>query len=376
VVKLSSTGEVGQFVSVTQFDDGNTSKCGFYATATAIGGAVAGGQAWSASAIASSADQHYAQLGSPIDGMDQSSLHTDLSTYNVTGKDINPDWGTIKANLNAGYPVIICLPEVQVFDKAVGGSPYPWDSAGLNHVILLTGVASDGNVLVRDSANITPPNNIRPGPRTYIIANMSPYWATAVSPAWLTQGGTMSIPAGWHDDGTTLTAPNGIPITQGFRTYVLGHNWDSGNYPVEKAQGLSPLELSNTNLGAGTRQTFRTNCLEWTSKMGVFESWVGAELYTVRNLMLKAQNDLATTQTSLKTLQDAWNKVVPEKNGLVAQVNQLNAQIAQLKAAPGGNTEQLQQQLQAATTQIQTLTNKLAQITSLANQVVTVAKAS
>jgi len=193
------------------------------------------------------------------------------------------------------------------------------------------------------------------------------------------QGGSntmTTIPAGWRDDGTTLTAPNGIPITQGFRTYVLGHNWDAGNYPVEKAQGLSPLELSNTNLGAGTRQTFRTNCLEWTSKMGVFESWVGAELYTVRNLMLKAQSDLATTQASLKSLQDAWNKVVPEKNSLVAQVNQLNAQIAQLKAAPGGNTEQLQQQLQAATTQIQTLTNKLAQITSLANQVVTVAKAS
>src|SRR5258708_21451598 len=46
-----------------------------------------------------------------------------------------------------------------------------------------------------------------------------------------TQGGTMG-PTGWHDDGTTLTAPNGVKVVHGFRDYVLAHNWDAANEPV------------------------------------------------------------------------------------------------------------------------------------------------
>jgi hypothetical protein len=201
MVKLSSSGEVGQFSSETQFGpDGNTSKCGYFSAADAAGSAAPGGQPWTADAVTASANQHYEQFGEP-DGMTQATLHTDLATYGITGKDINPDWITIKSNLNAGYPVIICLPETQVFDKAIGGSPYPWNSTGFDHIILLTGIAPDGNVLVRDSANITAPNTIRSGPRTYIIANMSPYWATAVTPAWKIQE-EEDMPAASFTDAT------------------------------------------------------------------------------------------------------------------------------------------------------------------------------
>lgn len=369
MVKLSSSGEVGQFTSVTQFDGGSTGKCGFFAAATAVGSAVSGEQPWTPDTIASSAAQHYVQFdGSDTTdnllGMTQAMLHDDLATYGVSGKDINPDWNTIKASLKAGYPVIICVPEIQIVDKAVGGGPYPWDSTGINHVILLTGIAPDGNVLVRDSANITAPNSIRSGPRTYIIANMSPFWATAVTPKWYsaTQGGTnVGIPIGWKDNNNTLTAPNGIQIKDVFRAYILTHPWDSGNIPLEAAHGLNPLELSNTSLGAGTRQSFRWIVLEWTSKGGVFESWVGAELIATLTLL----HDI---QDKYKTLGDAWNKVVPEKNGLLAAnttlnatVSHLNAEIEQLKAAPGGNTEQ-QQRIDALTTQVTGMINKLTQI--------------
>lgn len=368
MVKLSSSGEVGQFTSVTQFDGGSTGKCGFFSAATVVGSAAAGGQPWTPATISASAAQHYVQFdGSDtadnLLGMTQAMLHDDLATYGVSGKDINPDWITIKASLKAGYPVVICLPEVQVVDKAVGGGPYPWDSTGINHVILLTGIAPDGNVLVRDSANITAPNNIRSGPRTYIITNMGPFWATAVTPKWFsstTQGGaTVGVPAGWHDDEkNTLTAPNGMKVVDGFRIYILTHPWDSGNIPLEAAHGLNPLELSNTSLGTGTRQSFRWIVLEWTSKGGVFESWVGAELIATLAL-------LHTTQSQSSDR----NKTIIALN---TTIDGLNKTIAQLKAAPSGNDEQLQQevatltaQVQTAATQIKTMYDKLTQINVL-----------
>jgi N-acetyl-anhydromuramyl-L-alanine amidase AmpD len=134
------------------------------------------------------------------------------------------------------------------------------------------------------------------------------------------QGGTtVGIPQGWKDNGTVLTAPNGIPITDGFRSYILTHAWDAANIPISAAQGLTPLELSNPGLGGGTRQTFRWSALEWTSKNGTYEAWIGQELTTVLNL-------LHTTQASLSKLQTDYNNVVDEKNGLVSELATLKAQ--------------------------------------------------
>jgi N-acetyl-anhydromuramyl-L-alanine amidase AmpD len=162
-----------------------------------------------------------------------------------------------------------------------------------------------------------------------------------------TQGGTKvttTIPNGWHDNGTTLTASNGIPVTDGFRTYILTHAWDGNNYPLEPARGLTPLELSNTALGGGTRLTCRWTVLEWTSKHGVFEAFAGQELFATLNI-------LHTTQSQ-----------VTDRNKTITA---LNAEIEQLKAAPGGNTEQLQQQINALTAQVTSMINALAQINVL-----------
>lgn len=98
---------------------------------------------------------------------------------------------------------------------------------------------------------------------------------------WVTQGGYM-IPAGWKDDGTTLTAPNGVPVIQGFREWVLSHPWDSGNWPLAPSAGRNPLEDSNSSLGGGTFQIFRWSMLEWTTDRGVFVSWIGQELIKAR----------------------------------------------------------------------------------------------
>lgn len=93
---------------------------------------------------------------------------------------------------------------------------------------------------------------------------------------------TDMTPTGWKDDGTRLTAPNGIAVVQGFRTYILSHAWASENWPLEPEQSVLLVETSNPNLGAGTRQTFRMTVLEWTPARGVFAGWVGVELLKLR----------------------------------------------------------------------------------------------
>ena len=90
-----------------------------------------------------------------------------------------------------------------------------------------------------------------------------------------------TIPSGWSDDGTILRAPNNIPVTNGFRQWVLSHDWNPQNFPLRAAEARSPLEISNPSLGNGTRQVFRMTVLEWTTKTNVFEAWGGQELLAV-----------------------------------------------------------------------------------------------
>ena len=89
-------------------------------------------------------------------------------------------------------------------------------------------------------------------------------------------------PEGWTDDGQTLRSPNGIPVVHGFRDYILTHNWNKDNWPLEAEQGMSRLEASNASLGGGTQQVFRWTMLGWTQARGVFEEWTGQELLYTR----------------------------------------------------------------------------------------------
>lgn len=90
-----------------------------------------------------------------------------------------------------------------------------------------------------------------------------------------------TTPINWRDDGTTLLAPNGVPVKR-FRSYILTHAWDPQNWPLEPESGHPVLEDSNPTLGGGTRQTFRMSMLEWTPDRGVFIGWIGQELIKVR----------------------------------------------------------------------------------------------
>src|SRR5260221_3146278 len=114
------------------------------------------------------------------------------------------------------------------------------------------------------------------------------------------QGGTttMGTPAGWKDDGTTLTAPNGVKVVHGFRDYVLAHNWDPANWPMAAEFSTGQLEASNASLGSGSQQVFRYAMLGWSQSRGVFFEWCGQELAYCRQQVQKyaAQISLDTSQ--------------------------------------------------------------------------------
>lgn len=94
--------------------------------------------------------------------------------------------------------------------------------------------------------------------------------------------------AGWYDDGTTLLAPNQVPVVSGFRSYVLAKAaagaWPYDDYPLEAERAVGNVEASNPTHGAGSIQTFRRRRLVYTPKDGVYESWVGVELEYVETL--------------------------------------------------------------------------------------------
>jgi hypothetical protein len=109
-----------------------------------------------------------------------------------------------------------------------------------------------------------------------------------------TQGGSM-LPAGWHDDGHTLTAPNGHRVVMGFREWVLSHNWDAGNQPLGEEYAVPQVQLHNPGLGAGQIQLFRDGILWFTTAKGVVqEPYLGLEIQAAYALIASQQAEIAT----------------------------------------------------------------------------------
>jgi GH25 family lysozyme M1 (1,4-beta-N-acetylmuramidase) len=128
-------------------------------------------------------------------------------------------------------------------------------------------------------------------------------------------GNTMQIPQGWKDDGTTLTAPNTIPVIKGFRDFILAHPWDPNNYPLAREEGRNPVEVSNPSLGPGTQQLFRLFPLEWTQDRGVFPAWGGQEILALRALVASLQGENTRLAQQLAT----------QNSDLVARLQQIHS---------------------------------------------------
>ncbi len=316
---LSTSGEVATFQDVDQFQPAKTQfACGFFSCAIVKAmGPVGQPPTQTAAQMSAEAEQWYAQYDgdntpSNENGMTLQQLYDLIVQIGLHFQATSTDASMLRAWLKLGYPVIVAGAEASFHDLALGGAvPYPWQPI-FSHIIVLTGVAADGNFLVRDAANVSDLNNpstLRPGPRKYDTQRLQLSSATVVVPPWKvrppvgfdpTQNDFVpTIPTGWHDDGITLTAPNGHSVVMGFRRYVLTHAWNTANVPVQEENARNPLEESNLALGSGEQQIFNWTTLEWNSARGVFMAWTGPELLKLRadNAALQAQ--VASLQAQL-----------------------------------------------------------------------------
>ena len=147
-----------------------------------------------------------------------------------------------------------------------------------------------------------------------------------------------SVPTGWTDDGKTLRAPNGIPVTLGFRDWVLSHNWNAGDIPLDVAQA-GQVEVGNPSLGSGTYQHFRmSGQLSWTSKMNVYETWQGQEELALRNAVNAANAQIADLQKQLAAAQAKpaipdvsgnLSQIIVDAQGIISQANSIKSTLGE-----------------------------------------------
>jgi hypothetical protein len=194
MVALSTLREVGDFQEANQFQAGKSQfECGFFAVAMAKSMAQVGTPpTLTVQQVIADAENWYAQYNGSNAAWNTSGMSTQQEYdllhqvglhYQETALDIT----VVKKWLEAGYPVLIAIVETSVIDLELGRNPYPWRAAG-NHIILVTGVAPDGQVLVRDPANVTnlyDPKSLRPGPRKYDAGKLQLVSATVVVPPWM-----------------------------------------------------------------------------------------------------------------------------------------------------------------------------------------------
>lgn len=219
-------------------------------------------------------------VGLPIDG---NSTHSS-------------DVANVEHWLNQGVPVLICGVEDDFFDVLDGDQiPYGW-RINANHCIVASGISPDGNWYVRDYLNVSLPGVVPGSRRIYDKSKMFLISGTAVFPRWY-QGVSMALPAGAHDDGTTITFSNGTHMVMGFRAKYL-ELCNAGAVPgddmaLENEHASNPVEESNPAWwnGAGTAQVTRYYRFGYTSAKGVHVTFIGQEfLYILADrAKLKAQ---------------------------------------------------------------------------------------
>ncbi|MGZ3624431.1 MAG: C39 family peptidase [Ktedonobacteraceae bacterium] len=223
MIKLNARGEVADFQDASQFEpDESEFECGEFAVAIVkFAGSPGKGATGTQEKIDQIADAFYTRYvgpdvagdtqGTSIDVMhkmikDCGLEYNDLPEMNSTSQQ-SSDIAHMKATLAQGYPLIATIIEASVVDLDLGKNPYSWGPSG-THIIVYTGIARDGNVLVRDAANIIGPlqvnNTVQPGPRRYDIHKIATQWATMVWLPWLPH-----IPAGFDPTTGVINPPFG-----------------------------------------------------------------------------------------------------------------------------------------------------------------------
>lgn len=266
--------------------------------------------------------------GVSIDGMhqyfaDTNNLHwwdMDISVNSAQDHDI----ASIKAALSNGYPVIATVSENSVFDMDLGRNPYWWGPQG-THILVWVGVASDGNLLAYDPANVIQgdgnlqtPKQVQPWPRRYQVSSIDNQWGSIIKMPWLpsipsndpltwppyTGPTTIPVPSAPTSDNAWLntaqghqahdfwfsTTKNNFPVTNwvsssdaGIFPYTQGPSFDTGiarswqtEYQSDRIWG-PPISYEFTTMdwsgGQITAQMFAAGRCEWVNGQPHWHRW-------------------------------------------------------------------------------------------------------
>lgn len=259
-----------------EFASGYNGSCGAYMTLGMLHVYNPAGFAMTGAVLANVVREAHSRFGAGANGTEaMGSAVKQLAAHNVAvtwvackldargnALPLAIDWKNAIQQWAGIYPIGLELGNAQ----ALRG-----DQVGLHfHFVLLVGLTATGNVLLVDGDTKT-------GTMLYehTVAELAAAYPVAyVRGTTMPKGAAMAtgVPTGWHDDGTTLTAPNSVAVTQGFRDYVLAHSWNATDTPFK------PEYAS----GAGTRQDFRYSSLAWTQATNVTEIPIGDELVAAK----------------------------------------------------------------------------------------------
>jgi hypothetical protein len=228
----------------------------------------------------------------------------------------------IHSQVSAGHPVLVSMPSDWATPEAD-----PVHPSGSTHVGIAVGVGP-GEIRVMN-------------PWHGFWQDESDAWWQArlcygqVWPMQKVSSNVSSVPSGWKDDGTTLVAPNGKTVVQGFRTEVLNWpgGWEADNQPLEEAAGQTPASMGLGGAHA-TRQTFAYRMLGWSDTDGVRVIWLGVMFLRDEGAIASLTGQVAQEQTATQVAQGQRDALSAQLAAAQAQVASLTAQLAAAQAAP------------------------------------------
>ena len=125
-----------------------------------------------------------------------------------------------------------------------------------------------------------------------------------------------TVPTGWHDDGKTLTAPNGIAVGPEFRAFILAGSWDANDVPLAPPEeGLAHIELGYPGK-SGSRQFFLYHELGFNqATKAAYKVSVGREAYLAMHAATTPPTPAPAPDPVLQTEIDAvkaWLAAAPK----------------------------------------------------------------
>ena len=100
----------------------------------------------------------------------------------------------------------------------------------------------------------------------------------------------MAVPEGWTDVDETLAAPGGNKVVLGFRAYILTHDWQADDVPLEDEHA------DGDGAEAGTAQLFACTRLRYTHAKGVYKDDIGRQLHAAQQEIAALRAQVAATQ--------------------------------------------------------------------------------